>query len=305
MLGWFVGLLPWLVRRSNQGTFGTPWNPRNDLRDALLPYAPQLLPLLVVVAATAGMLAGSAPWCAPRRRSRRLLLAALSTLGAVVAAGWSVAQTLAPEPDLGGSGSTADRVRLAFVALTAAAALVGLVLGLLVSLGGSALRAVAAAPVAVLAADWLGQLVLGAGRDAAPGWLPTVLAVLAGTGTGLALAATRPARPLARVVAWLGALALLVATPAVLTASRYVLESLRRTPVSADAAEELVRDGLQVLEGSFRATLTAWGAPPAPPVLAVVVAIVVAVAVGAARTLLARGRVRVTRRPTPADPLSR
>lgn len=38
VLGWFVGLLPWLVRRSQQGTFGTPWNPRNDLRDALLPF---------------------------------------------------------------------------------------------------------------------------------------------------------------------------------------------------------------------------------------------------------------------------
>ncbi|GAA5029540.1 hypothetical protein GCM10023258_25990 [Terrabacter aeriphilus] len=287
-LGWFVGLLPWLVRRANEGTFGTPWNPRNDLRDALLPYAPQLLPLLVLVAATAGVLAGSAPWTTTDRRSRRLLLAALSTLGALVAAGWSVAQTLAPDPDLGGSGSTVDRVRLAFVALTAVAALVGLALGLLVSLGGSALRAVAAAPVAVLAADWLGQLVLGTGRVATPTWLPTVLAVLAGAGTGLALAAAGSAPPLARVVAWALAPALLVATPAALTAARYVLESLPRTPTRTEAVAELVHDGLQVLGGSFRTTLTAWGPPPATPLLAVVVAIVIAIVVATVRRATGR-----------------
>src|SRR6476620_8163264 len=140
VLGWFVGLLPWLVRRSSQGTFGTPWNPRNDLRGALLPFHHQLLMPLLVVAVMAGVFAGCAPvWSALRRR-RRL---ALATLGAVVATGWSVAQTLAPDPELGGSGTTASQVRLAFVALTVLGVLTGLVLGLVISLGGPALRVVA------------------------------------------------------------------------------------------------------------------------------------------------------------------
>ena len=38
LVGWFVGLLPWFVARRTVGTFGTPWNPRNDMREALLPF---------------------------------------------------------------------------------------------------------------------------------------------------------------------------------------------------------------------------------------------------------------------------
>src|SRR6476620_4815671 len=140
VLGWFIGLLPWLVRRSSQGTFGTPWNPRNDLRGALLPFHHQLLMPLLVVAVMAGVFAGCAPVWNARRRRRRLALAALATLGAT---GWSVAQTLAPDPELGGSGTTASQVRLAFVALTVLGVLTGLVLGLVISLGGPALRVVA------------------------------------------------------------------------------------------------------------------------------------------------------------------
>jgi len=286
VLGWFVGLLPWIVRRSRQGTFGTPWNPRNDLRDALLPFHHQLLPLLVVVTVVAGLLAGSAPWCSTSRRSRRLVLAALTTLGALLAAGWSVVQTLSPDPDLGGSGTTAAQVRVAFVAVTVAGALLGLVLGLTVSLGGAAVRAVASAPAAVFIADWLGQLVLGGLGSPGPTWLPTLLAALAGAGVGLALVGATRAHLLARVAAWVGSLVLLVVTASALTAVRYVLEALRGTPIRGDALSELIVDGLRVMGASLQTTLTAWGPPPASPLMAVVVA----ATVGAVGTLLAARR---------------
>ncbi|GAA2486725.1 hypothetical protein [Terrabacter carboxydivorans] len=282
LLGWFVGLLPWLVTRSRQGTFGTPWNPRNDLRDALLPYHHQLLPLLVVVAVVAGILAGSAPWCATARRSRRLVLAALTTLGALLGAGWSVVQTLAPDPDLGGSGATADRVRLAFVAVTVAGALLGLALGLTVSLAGAAVRAVAAAPAAVFVADWLGRVVLAGVGSPGPTWLSTLIAALSGAAVGLALTRTARSHPVARVAAWACSLGLLVVTASALTAMRYVLEALRGTPIRGDALSELLADGVRVLGGSLEANLTAGGPPPAAPL----VAVVVAAAVGAVGTLL-------------------
>ena len=285
VLGWFVGLLPWLVRRSSQGTFGTPWNPRNDLRSALLPFHHQLLMLLLVVAVMAGVFAGCAPLWNTDRRRRRLGLAALAMLGATVATGWSVAQTLAPDPDLGGSGRTADQVRLAFVALTVTGVVAGLVLGLAISLGGPALRVVAAAPVAVVGADWLGQLALGTVREmAAPTWLPTVLAALSGVVVGALLAATVRSRLVVRVVAWVCALALLALTAAALTAARYVLEALRGTPVRGADVKELLVDGLQVFERSLSTTLTGWGLPPSPPLIAVLVAVVV----GAAGTVVAR-----------------
>ena len=272
VLGWFVGLLPWLVRRSSQGTFGTPWNPRNDLRTALLPFHHQLLMLLLVVAVMAGVFAGCAPLWNTDRRRRRLGLAALAMLGATVAKGWSVAQTLAPDPDLGGSGRTADQVRLAFVALA-------------ISLGGPALRVVAAAPVAVVGADWLGQLALGTAREmAAPAWLPTVLAALSGVVVGALLAATVRSGLVVRFLAWVCALALLALTAAALTAARYVLEALRGTPVRGADVKELLVDGLQVFERSLSTTLTGWGPPPSPPLVARVVAVVV----GAAGTVVAR-----------------
>ncbi|MEW1955842.1 hypothetical protein [Terrabacter sp. NPDC080008] len=271
-----MGLLPWLVRRTGGGTFGTPWNPRNDLREALLPYHHQLLPLLLVVTVTAGVLAGLAPAWRTARRSHRQLLVAVATLGAAVATTWAVAQTLAPDPDLGGSGSTAQQVRLAFIGLTVAGSVVGLVLGLAVSLGGPALRVVAAASAVVVGADWVGQLVVGATRDAsAATWLPTALAALSGAVVGALLAGTARSRVAARAAAWVGALGLLVLTAAALTAARYVLESLRGTRPRSTDLQDLLVDGTRVFRGSLSTTLTAWGAPLSPPLVGLVVAVVV------------------------------
>ena len=276
VLGWFVGLLPWIVVRSSTSTFGTPWNPRNDLRSALLPFHHQQLMTLLVVTVVAGALAGSAPWWSRDRLRRRWLLALLATLGAAAATSWAVAQTLAPEPDLGGSGRTADTVQLAFVALTVAGSLLGLLLGLWTSLGGPVLRTVAATPLVVVGADWLGQLVTVALADPARPqpltWLPTTLTVLTGVRVGVLLAALG-ARPLRRLVGWVLALGLLLLTPAALTATRYVLESLRGTAVRSSELAALVHDGLEVFRLSLSSTVTAIG--PAAPMTAALLAVVV------------------------------
>ena len=168
-------------------------------------------------------------------------------------------------------------MRLAFVAVTAAGALLGLVLGLTMSLGGAAVRAVAAAPTAVFVADWLGRVVLAGLGSPGPTWLSTLLAALAGAVVGLALTRAARSHPAARVAAWACSLALLVVTASGLTATRYVLEALRGTPVRGGALTELLADGLRVLGGSLEANLTAWGPPPAPPLVAVVVAATVGV----------------------------
>lgn len=276
---WFVGLLPWLARRGSTGPFGTPWNPRNDLRTALLPFHQAQLTVLLVVTLMAGVLAGATAVWGRRRPPRRLLMIGCTALGAAVAAGWAVAQTLSPDPDIGGSGQTATRVRLALVALTAVAVLSGLVLGWLLSLGGPAVRAVAAAPVAVVGADWLGLLVVGVGGAPGPAWLSTALAIATGLVTAACLVATVSSHVAARVVAWVSALALLVVTPSALVAGRYVLEAAPGTSVRPSAVAELLTDGLQVFRGSLSVTLGAWGPPPAPPLLALLVAAVVGLAV--------------------------
>jgi len=286
--GWFVGLLPWIVVRSSTSTFGSPWNPRNDLRSALLPFHHQQLMTLLVVTVVAGALSGSAPWWSRDRLRRRWLLALLATLGAAAATWWAVTQTLGPDPDLGGSGRTADTVRLAFVALTVTGSLLGLLLGLGASLGGPVLRTVAATPLVVVAAYWLGQLVTMALADPARPqpltWLPPTLAVLTGVGVGVLLAVLG-VRPLWRLVGWVLALALVILTPAALTATRYVLESLRGTPVRSAELAELVHDGLEVFRLSLTSTVTAFG-PSAPTTTALV-----AVVVGALGAVLLR-RVR-------------
>ncbi|WP_323098577.1 hypothetical protein [Intrasporangium sp. YIM S08009] len=286
---WFVGLLPWIVTRSSTHTFGSPWNPRNDLRTALLPFHHQQLMTLLVVTVVAGALAGSAPWWSRDRLRRRWLLALLATLGAAAATGWAVTQTLAPEPDLGGSGATADTVRLAFVALTVAGSLLGLLLGLGASLGGPVLRTVAATPLVVVGADWLGQLVVVALADPARPqpltWLPPTLTVLTGVGVGVLLAVLG-FRPVWRLVGWVLALALLVLTPSVLTATRYVLESLRGTAVRSAELAELAHDGLEVFRLSLTSTATAFG--PATPTTTALIAVVVG-AIGAVLLRRVRG----------------
>lgn len=296
VVAWFVGLVPWLLLRSRVGTFGTPWNPRNDVRDALLPFVDDRLSLLLTLTLAGGVLAGLAPLVRGTARGQRPASVGLVVLGAALAATIAVLQTLAPEPDLGGSTTQAGTVRLAFVALTAAGTVAGVVLGLLVSLGGPALRVMAAAPAVLVLAGWAGQLALSVRSDSdpagVPAWVSPGMTIIAAIVVGLLL--TRLGLGSAgRVVAWAATAFLLVATPAVLTTARYLLEALPRTPLRVDAVTELVVDGLALLRLATAQNLTVvalW----TPAALALL-----ALAVGGLGAVLLRGRpdrVSATRR---------
>lgn len=261
VVAWFVGLAPWLLLRSRVGTFGTPWNPRNDVRDALLPFVDDRLSLLLTLTLAGGVLAGLAPLVRGTAKGQRPASVGLVVLGAALAATVAVLQTLSPGPDLGGPASSADTVRLAFVALTLAGTVAGVVLGLLVSLGGPALRVMAAAPASIVLVGWAGQLVLPARSDTdpagVPAWVSPGLSVVAAVGVGVLLARLGLGS-VGRVLAWAVTAFLLVATPAALTTARYLLEALPRTPLGVDAVTELVTDGLALLRLATAQNLTVF-----------------------------------------------
>lgn len=291
-VAWSVGLVPWLLLRSRVGTFGTPYNPRNDVRDALLPFVVDRLSLLLTLTLAGGLLAGLTPLVRGAARRQRTASSGSVVLGALVAAAIAVLQTLAPDPDLGGSATQAGTVRLAFVALTLAAAVAGVVLGLLVSLGGPALRVMAAAPASIVLAGWAGQLALSARSDTdpagVPAWVSPWLSVVAAVGVGVLLARLGLGT-VGRVLAWAVTAFLLVATPAALTTARYLLEALPRTPLGVDAVTELVTDGLALLRLATAQNLTVF-ALWSPATLALLALAVGAVGAGvSARRRSSRG----------------
>lgn len=264
--GWFAGLAPWFVARHSVGTFGTPWNPRNDMREALLPFHHDRLTLLLSLALLAGALAGlAAGWVRPRH-GHRLAAVALALLGATAGVVACVGQTLSLHPDLGGTGATAASPELALVLLTVAGAVAGLVLGLLAGLGGPVVRALAAAPLAVVAANWVGLLVTFATADPSTptrhATLPTVLWVLTGVlaGAGLALG-PRPvpaARVAGAVLLWLVALGLLWLTQSAFTAVRYFLEGVRGVATDGAEVRALARDALRILGDTLAPGFAPW-----------------------------------------------
>lgn len=259
--GWFVGLLPWFLARQRVGTFGTPWNPRNDMREALLPFHHEQLVVLLSVTLVAGALSGLASrWCAPRR-GKRLMLTALAVTGAAASTAWSIAQTLSLHPDLGGAGETERRLQLGLVALTVAGSALGLLLGLAASLATATGRTLSCAPLAVLTVNWVGLLVTSA-RPAQPlpAWWPTAMPLLAGLLVGLCLATARVAA-WGRPFLWAAAVALLVATQSAITATRYVLESLRGSGSGPDRTQlaELGVDAVtQVFLRSLSPDMVLW-----------------------------------------------
>jgi hypothetical protein len=266
LVGWFVGLLPWFVARRTVGTFGTPWNPRNDMREALLPFHHDRLTLLLSIALFAGGLAGlAACWVLPRR-GRRLAALALAVLGAATAAVLSVGQTLSLHPDLGGTGTTAASPQAALVLLTVAGAVTGLALGLLVALGGPVMRIVAGAPLAVIAANWVGLLVTFTTADpSTPSrheLLPTVLWVLTGVlaGTCLALGPlpVRAGRAVGVALLWLVGLGLLWLTQSAFTAVGYFLEGVRGVATDAAEIRALARDVLRIFGDTLAPGFAPW-----------------------------------------------
>jgi hypothetical protein len=266
LVGWFVGLIPWFVARRTVGTFGTPWNPRNDMREALLPFHHDRLTLLLSIALFAGGLAGvAACWVHPRR-GRRMAALALAVLGAATAVVVSVGQTLSLHPDLGGTGTTATSPETALVLLTVAGAVTGLVLGLLVSLGGPAVRIVAGAPLAVVAANWVGLLVTFATADPSTPTphetLPTVLWVLTGVLLGVCLALGPLPVPIGRAVGvallWLVGLGLLWLTQSAFTAVRYFLEGVRGVATDAAEIRALAGDVLRIFGDTLAPGFAPW-----------------------------------------------
>lgn len=267
VLGWFVGLAPWFAARRTTGTFGTPWNPRNDMREALLPFHHQQLTLLLSVALFAGALAGAAPWWVRPRTGRRLAAATLLTLLAAAASvALSVWQTLSLHPDLGGSGSSPWSPETAVVLLTVAGATTGLVLGILVSVGSPAVRALATAPLAVIAANWAGLLVTHLTADpttpARHDWLSTAMWVLTALVVGAALAlGPRPVsaiRLVGVVALWLVALGLVWSTQSAFTVVRYFLEGVRGVAGTAAEVRALARDSLRILGDTVTPELAPW-----------------------------------------------
>lgn len=281
---WFLGGLPWILTRSTTGTFGTPWNPRNHLREALLPFHYQRLPLLLTVVIVAGALSGLAPFWYRERLGRRWLMASLAMVGALSATAYAVWQSVGPGADAVEWVRSLDVEQLGCSVLTCGGSLLGLLLGLAVSLGTPALRTLSASVLVVVVSGWLGAGVVAVVGPSAFSWLPSAVVVFTGLVTGVVLAGLG-IRPRRRLLVWAGACILLVLTPAALTASRYVLEGLRGTQTRSDAVAELVGDGLEIFWRS--ATTMATALVPTSPVSAVAIALVVG-AVGAG--LLARTR---------------
>ena len=268
VVGWFLGLTPWFVARRSVGTFGTPWNPRNDMREALLPFHHNRLTLLLSVVLLGGAVAGLAAWWVRPQRGRRLAAAGLVILGTAWAVGFSVWQTLSLHPDLGGTGNTTLSPEKGLALLTFAGAATGLLLGLLASLGAPALRAMAAAPLAVIAANGVGALVISSSSDPSPALshphLPTVLWVLTGLLAGVGLAfGPRPVpahRAVLVVATWLVAFALLWVTQSAFTAARYFLEGARGVATSGAELRALGHDSLRLLTDTLDPGFAPWRA---------------------------------------------
>lgn len=298
LVAWFAGLLPWLATRHTAGTTGNPWNPRNDLREALLPFHHELLTFLLTITLGSGVLAGLAPlWLRRRadsRPGRRALMVLLAVIGSGVALTCATLQTLAPGPDLGGTGQVAELAGRLLVCLTVAGTVAGLLLGLLTSLAGPAWRTLALATVAVIASSWVGLFVtnlvvhLSVGQTGpAPSWLSALGIVVTGGIAGLGVAIgprpTRsPGRTVGLVVVWIVALWLVWATRSAFTATRYFLENLRGAGPDLVEVRALARDVLRIFVQTMSPAQAPWR------VFAVVVA-VGAVGLVARAALPARG----------------
>ncbi len=270
LVAWFAGVLPWLATRHTAGTTGNPWNPRNDLREALLPFHHELLTFLLTIALGAGVLAGLAPLWLRHRARRRAVTVLLTLLGAGVALTCAIQQTLAPDPDLGGTGQVAELAGRLLVCLTVSGTVAGLLLGLLTSLATPAWRTLALAPVAVIASSWAGifatnlvtHLSVGQTRPA-PSWISALTILIAGVIAGLGLATgPRPTRSPARltvlVVVWVIALWLVWATQSAFTAARYFLESLRGAGPDLDEVRALARDILRIFVQTMSPVHAPW-----------------------------------------------
>jgi hypothetical protein len=262
---WVVGALPWVVT-------GLHITPRLTTARELppepylstLPLPTSQLPLLVVLTLCAGAVAGLAVlWSFPRRgkRTRRAVAAAI---GGIAATAYTAVQSAGAARQSAGTFDGDPRVLRPLVALTLACSLVGFVLGLCVAYGRPVLRALATAPLSVLAVSWLSALTVALlGAEAAyrfvdeTRWLVGILLGLALASVGL-----RPGR---RVVAWVVSLALVWLLTAAITTLSAITVLLRPGSGLPGTLPDVAAAGQEVLVQALLAHR------PGPLVLAVVI----------------------------------
>jgi hypothetical protein len=204
---WVVGALPWVVtglRITPRLTTARERPPEPYL--STLPFLTSQLPMLVVLTLCAGAVSALAVLWATPNGSKRIRRPVAAVVGAMAATAYTVVQSAGAARQSAGTFDGDPRVLRPLVVLALACSLVGFVLGLCVAYGRPVLRALAAAPLAVLAVNWLSALIVALLGPAAAYRFVDQTRWLVGILLGLALAAVglRPAR---RVVTWVLALA--------------------------------------------------------------------------------------------------
>jgi hypothetical protein len=204
---WVVGALPWVVtgiRITPRLTTARERPPESYL--STLPFLASQLPLLVILTLCAGAVSAFAVLWAKPHGSKRIRRAAAALMGALAATAYTVVQSAGAARQSAGTFDGDARVLRPLVALALACSILGFALGLCVAYGRPVLRALAAAPLAVLAVNWLSALTVALLGSAAAYRFVGQTRWLVGILLGLALASVglRPAR---RVVTWVVALA--------------------------------------------------------------------------------------------------
>ncbi|HET8988690.1 MAG TPA: hypothetical protein VFN43_09290 [Humibacillus sp.] len=295
---WVIGALPWVVtgiRITPRLTTARETPPEPYL--STLPFLTSQLPMLVVLTVCAGAVAGFAVLWAKPHGSKRIRRSMAALAGALAATAYTVVQSAGAARQSAGTFDGDARVLRPLVVLAIACSLVGLVLGLCVAYGRPVLRALAAAPLAVLAVNWLSALTVALLGSAAAyrfvgqtRWLVGIL-----LGVALASVGLRPAR---RVVTWVVALAAVWVLGAALTMLVNVTVLLRPGAGLPDTLHEVAAAGRDVFVQAL------LHAPPGPLVLAVVIGLAGSLLMPRRRTgdnPLATARVPVE--PVPPAPL--
>ncbi|GAA2746851.1 hypothetical protein GCM10009868_33920 [Terrabacter aerolatus] len=260
---WVGGALPWVLdglgsRSPRDWPYDVTTGSATDGYITLLPFTTARLGLLLTITLVGGGLAALAVlWVRPRG-ARRLATSALTSLGALLAAAYCIAQSAGATRQLGGDFDRDDRVLLGVLAVAVVGTLVGLALGLLVVLGGPVSRALAAAPLAVALGSWVNAVVVAlVGLDRALGVLRWT-AVVVGVAAGLALAGLG-VRPVRRLLAWVAVLVVVTVAAAGQTAFSYLATYLRPRTGLPDGLREHVLASRDVFVAAVRPENQAWG----------------------------------------------
>lgn len=262
---WVIGALPWVVTGLHitpRLTTARETPPEPYL--STLPFLTSQLPLLVVLTLSAGAVSALAVLWSRPHTSKRIRRAATALVGALAATAYTVVQSAGAARQSAGTFDGDARVLRPLVVLAVACSLAGFVLGLCVAYGRPVLRALAAAPLAVLAVNWLSALTVALLGAAAAYRFVGQTRWLVGILLGLALA-TVGLRPARRAVTWVVALATVWVLDAALTALVNVTVLLRPGYGLPGTLREVADAGRDVFVQALLAHR------PGPLVLAVVI----------------------------------